>query len=70
MKLENSERILFLIERNSTAFLTLKGVNKIIDKSSYGAAIKVELGGSLIIDGDGTLVILGNSKNGHRRQGG
>ena len=62
--LENSERIPFLIERNSTVFLTLKGVNKITDESSYGAAVKVELGGSLKIDGDGTLVILGNSKNG------
>ena len=43
--LENSERIPFLIERNSTVFLTLKGVNKITDENSYGAAVKVELGG-------------------------
>ena len=71
IKIDNSLTGPFVIKKSVNAKLILEGISTIIDKETdenlddfEGAGIKFKSGSNLTIDGTGTLIVLGNIKNG------
>ena len=69
--IDNSNTGPFVIKKGSNVNLILEGISKITDKETddtldtfEGAGIKFKSGSKLTISGSGTLIILGNIKNG------
>ena len=71
INIDNSNTGPFVIKKEANVKLILEGISKIIDKETNetlddfeGAGIKFKSGSTLTISGTGTLIVLGNIKNG------
>ena len=71
INIDNSNTGPFVIKKEANVKLILEGISKIIDKETdetlddfEGAGIKFKSGSTLTISGTGTLIVLGNIKNG------
>jgi hypothetical protein len=71
ISIDNSQTGPFVIKKEANVNLILEGLSKIEDKETdetladyEGAGIKFKSGSNLTISGTGTLIILGNIKNG------
>ena len=69
--IDNSQTGPFVIKKGANVNLILEGISKIVDKEINetlddfeGAGIKFKSGSNLTISGSGTLIVLGNIKNG------
>ena len=71
ISIDNSQTGPFVIKKGANVKLILEGISKIVDKEINetlddfeGAGIKFKSGSNLTISGSGTLIVLGNIKNG------
>ena len=71
ISIDNSQTGPFVIKKGANVNLILEGISKIVDKETNetlddfeGAGIKFKSGSNLTISGSGTLIVLGNIKNG------
>ena len=71
INIDNSNTGPFVIKKEANVKLILEGISKIIDKETdetlddfEGAGIKFKSGSTLTVSGTGTLIVLGNIKNG------
>ena len=71
INIDNSNTGPFVIKKEANVKLILEGISKITDKETdetlddfEGAGIKFKSGSTLTISGTGTLIVLGNIKNG------
>ena len=71
ISIDNSQTGPFVIKKEANVKLILEGISKIIDKETNetsddfeGAGIKFKSGSNLTISGTGTLIVIGNIKNG------
>ena len=71
ISIDNSQPVPFVIKKGANVKLILEGISKIVDKEINetlddfeGAGIKFKSGSNLTMSGTGTLIVLGNIKNG------
>ena len=71
ISIDNSQTGPFIIKKGANVNLILEGISKIVDKETNetlddfeGAGIKFKSGSNLTMSGTGTLIVLGNIKNG------
>ena len=71
ISIDNSQTGPFVIKKEANVKLILEGISKIIDKETNetsddfeGAGIKFKSGSNLTISGTGSLIVIGNIKNG------